>query len=65
MNRDKLTQLIEGYYPDASFLADKILALDSFSQKRKLLIDYEVAQLFGVKNNLEIATEKVDRYLSK
>jgi len=31
MNRNKLTELLEGYYPDASFLADKILALHNVS----------------------------------
>jgi hypothetical protein len=31
VDRNKLIELLEGYYPDASFLADKILALHSVS----------------------------------
>ena len=40
------------------------LNLSDVSQQRELLITYEIAQLFDIKDKVKIATEKVDRYLS-
>ena len=45
-------------------VVNQAFSLNAVSQRSELLIAYEVAQLFDIKDKFKIATEKVDRYLS-